>query len=138
MNVGGPDFNYTHWITRIHYPGFSTELATKLITDYTISGVGIDTASIDPGNLSTSFPSHFTLLQSNKWALENLCCLEKVAESGDIMVVLPPKVVKGSGFTVRVIVDTDSSYIHGMNSGAGTVSSAVMGFICLFFAVFSE
>ena len=45
------------------------------------SGVGIDTASIDAG-VAGAFPVHFTLEANNKYGLENLCCLDKVPESG--------------------------------------------------------
>jgi len=131
------DFDYDAWIAEIHFPGFSAELATKLLTDYKITGVGIDTASIDAG-VAGAFPVHFTLEANNKYGLENLCCLDKVPESGATLIAIPPKMTGGSGFTLRVLVDTDSSYAYkqsGRMSGAGTQNINVCGFLALFYFI---
>eukprot|EP00116_Pleurobrachia_bachei_P009342 sb/3469604/ len=119
LDIKDPDLNYTQWASEINFPGISAELANELINNYDISGVGVDTASIDAG-IADAFPVHFTLQMQNKYGLENLCCLDKVPAAGATLMVFPPKIEGGSGFTIRPVVDTDSRYIYLLNSASRT------------------
>jgi kynurenine formamidase len=66
-----------------------------------INGIGLDTLSFDYGP-SEDFPVHYLLLGADKWALENLCNLDKIPPEGGFMVVGPIKHEGGSGGPTRV------------------------------------
>lgn len=135
-DIKADDFDYDAWMTELHFPGFSAELSLALLQDYNIAGVGIDTASIDAG-ANAQFQAHFTLEANNKYGLENLCCLDKVPESGATLMAIPPKMTGGSGFTLRVLVDTDSTFAYKQSgkitSGASQTVKVygILSFICL-------
>ena len=48
-----------------HAPGFSVE-AAQLLVERDVAGLGIDTASIDPGN-SSEFPVHTYFLRTDRY-----------------------------------------------------------------------
>ena len=53
---------------------------------------------------------------------------------GATLMAIPPKVAGASGFTVRVLVDTDSTFAYKKNSkvsGSGSQKSNVYGFFTL-------
>lgn len=86
----------------MHFPGFSKEAVDFLLTERRISGIGVDTLSLDHGP-SKSFAVHYTLLPTNRWGLENLANLEMIPPSGAILFVGAPKVAGGSGGPSRVL-----------------------------------
>ena len=134
LDINADNFNLTQWSAEIHFPGFSAEVAVELVANYSIAGAGIDTASLDPA-VSSTFPVHFTLEGSgNVYGLENLCCLEKVPAQGATMMVMAPAVVGGSGFPVRVIVDTDSNYAYNLNSGSRAFPAGILIVVLFVFA----
>lgn len=54
------------------FSGLSAEVAEWLVTSYKhVVGVGVDTASLDPGS-STEFTAHKLLLGAGKYGLENV------------------------------------------------------------------
>jgi kynurenine formamidase len=55
-------------VSTLHFPGVSRQAAHFLVTERAIRGMGIDTASIDPGR-SRNFPVHQVLSQANVYAL---------------------------------------------------------------------
>jgi len=72
---GGPSFpNY-------HFPGFSLEAAMWLAEHRDVTGIGVDTISLDPGN-STTFPVHVNFLATDRYGLENLNDLDKIPPCG--------------------------------------------------------
>lgn len=85
----------------LHFPGFSEE-AAKLLVARHISGVGIDTLSIDVG-CTTTFPAHYHLLGADKFQIENLTQLEKLPPVGATIFALPIKVENGPEAPARVI-----------------------------------
>ena len=87
--------------TTLHFPGFSAESIQFLVSQRGIRGVGIDTASIDPGR-SKDFPAHRILNEANLYALENVAALDKLPEKGAIVTALPIKIRGGSGGPVRI------------------------------------
>lgn len=86
----------------MHFPGFSKAAVDFLLTERRISGIGVDTLSLDHGP-STTFASHFTLLSTNRWGLENLANLEAIPPSGATLFVGAPKIAAGSGGPTRVM-----------------------------------
>lgn len=85
----------------LHFPGVSPE-AAQLLVDRGIAGVGIDTASIDPGT-SSDFRAHQLLAAGNLFNLENLTGLAGLPETGFMIVALPMKIADGTGGPARVI-----------------------------------
>jgi kynurenine formamidase len=67
-----------------------------------IVGIGIDTASMDPGT-SKDFPVHQVLNGANLYGLENLMDLERVPATGAWIIALPMKIKGGSGAPARVV-----------------------------------
>ena len=88
-------------ITTLHFPGVSAE-AAKAIVHRGVVGVGIDTASIDPGN-DVLFRAHRVLASANLFSLENLVGLEALPEKGVLLLALPIKIVDGTGGPARVL-----------------------------------
>jgi len=84
----------------MHFPGFSVE-AAKLLIERGVSGLGIDTLSVDYG-ASKSFEVHRLSHAADLYHLENLANLSSLPESGAVLVVAPIKLEGGSGGPVRV------------------------------------
>jgi kynurenine formamidase len=85
-----------------HFPGFSREAAEFLVTQRAVRGVGIDTASIDPGR-SLDFQAHRVFNNANVYALENMADLDRVPSHGATLIALPMKIAGGTGGPVRII-----------------------------------
>ena len=86
----------------LHFPGFSADAITFLLHKREILGIGIDTASIDPGQ-SRDFPVHQILGRANRYALENVAHLGLLPPRGARMTALPMKIQGGTGAPVRII-----------------------------------
>jgi kynurenine formamidase len=93
---GGPAFpNY-------HFPGFGLEAAMWLVERRDVTGIGVDTLSLDPGD-STTFPVHVNFLKTDRYGLENLNNLDKIPPSGAVAYVGLIPWEEGSGGPCRVI-----------------------------------
>jgi kynurenine formamidase len=88
--------------THLHFPGISREAAEWLVANRKISGVGIDTASLDHGP-SRDFMAHRVLNSAGIYGLENVANAEKLPESGATLIALPMKIKGGTGGPTRVI-----------------------------------
>jgi kynurenine formamidase len=88
--------------TTLHFPGFSADAITFLLTKREILGIGIDTASIDAGQ-SRDFPVHQILGQANRYALENVAHLDLLPPRGARITALPMKIRGGTGGPARII-----------------------------------
>ncbi len=86
----------------LHFPGFSKEAATFLVEERKVKGVGIDTASLDPGT-SKDFIAHQIFNEANVYGLENVANLERLPGKGAWLIALPMKIEKGTGGPARVI-----------------------------------
>ena len=86
----------------LHFPGFSAEAVSILVKQRAIYGIGIDTASIDPGQ-SRTFEAHQVLGKANRFAIENVAHLERLPPHGALVTALPMKIKGGTGGPVRVI-----------------------------------
>jgi kynurenine formamidase len=85
-----------------HFPGFSAEAAMWLADRRDVTGIGVDTLSLDPGN-STTFPVHVNFLRSDRYGLENLNNLGRIPPRGATAYVGLIPWEEGSGGPCRVI-----------------------------------
>lgn len=93
---GGPAFpNY-------NFPGWSEEAALWLVEKRDVTGIGIDTMSLDPGN-SLTFPVHVNFLATDRYGLENLAGLDRIPPRGATAYVGLIPWEEGSGGPCRVI-----------------------------------
>lgn len=84
----------------MHFPGFSVE-AVKFLMARKISGIGIDTLSVDYG-ASKNFEVHHLALPAGLYNLENLADLSALPEYGAFLIAAPIKLEGGSGGACRV------------------------------------
>lgn len=87
-------------VKHLHFPGISKEAATYLVTKK-IKGLGIDTASMDPG-VESQFWAHRILLGANLFGIENVAYLGSLPPVGATVIVAPMKIAGGSGGPTRV------------------------------------
>lgn len=87
-------------VAHLHFPGISKEAATYLVKK-NVKGLGIDTASMDPG-VETQFWAHRVILGSNRFGLENVAHLDLLPVTGATVVVAPMKIAGGSGGPTRI------------------------------------
>lgn len=85
----------------LHFPSFGAA-AVKILLERGVVALGVDTASIDPGN-SKDFPVHRLAGAANVPGLENLAHLEALPTTGAWIVALPVKIAGGSGGPARVV-----------------------------------
>lgn len=88
-------------VTTLHFPGVSAE-AARVLAERRVAGVGLDTASIDPG-MSSDFQAHRILAAADAFNLENLTDLAALPASGFGVIALPMKIAGGTGGPTRVV-----------------------------------
>jgi kynurenine formamidase len=87
---------------RYHFPGWDVEAVDWLLERRRISGVGVDTLSLDHGP-SQTFETHMRLLGADRYGLENLRGVGTIPPRGaELFVGLIP-LEEGSGGPCRVI-----------------------------------
>ncbi|XP_033637761.1 isatin hydrolase-like [Asterias rubens] len=96
----------------LHFPGVAPETAIWLVSNRNISGIGIDTPSIDYGQ-STDFRAHQNLYQANIYGMENVANLDKLPTTGARVHALPMKIKDGSGAPVRIVAMLDEDSTSG-------------------------
>jgi kynurenine formamidase len=87
-----------------HFPGFSLEAAMWLAEERDVTGIGVDTLSLDPGNSST-FPVHVNFLATDRYGLENLASLDRIPPRGALAYVGLIPWEEGSGGPCRVLAN---------------------------------
>lgn len=85
-----------------HYPGFSAEAATFLVTERNINGIGVDTLSLDTGNSST-FDVHYIILGAGKYGIEGVANLAAIKDRPATVYVGVPRWEEGSGGPARLL-----------------------------------
>lgn len=88
-------------IALLHFPGIDPAAATWLVENRSIHAIGIDTASIDRGQSST-YDTHQILFAANIPAFENVANLDRLPETGFVVIALPMKIAGGSGGPLRI------------------------------------
>lgn len=100
-NVLGTEKTGEAAIPELSFPGFSVEAVEFLLKNRNITGIAIDTPSIDRGK-SKDFRVHRVLFKANKLALENIAQLDKLPSSGATLFVIPMLIKEGTGAPARV------------------------------------
>lgn len=86
----------------LHAPGFGEQAARFLVTERDISGVGVDTLSLDSG-AAQKFAAHLAILGAGKYGIEMLASLSRVPPSGATIVVGAPTHAGATGGPARVL-----------------------------------
>jgi kynurenine formamidase len=89
-----------------HTPGIDPECARWLAQESPIVGIGVETVGTDAGaahSFEPAFPCHNFLLGAGKYGLTQLANLDRLPPVGALLVVLPLKLVGGSGSPCRAI-----------------------------------
>ncbi|MEK7290940.1 MAG: cyclase family protein, partial [Planctomycetota bacterium] len=85
----------------MHFPGYSKESASFLVSKRNVRGIGIDTLSGDCGNCS-DFQVHHIINGAGKFILENVANLDKLPPKGATLILAPIKIEGGSGGQCRI------------------------------------
>jgi kynurenine formamidase len=88
-------------LAELSFPGFSVESVKFLLENRNITGIAIDTPSIDCGK-SKDFQVHQVLFEADKLALENIARLDKLPAQGAVLYVMPMLIKHGTGAPARV------------------------------------
>lgn len=88
-------------VANLRFPGIS-EAAASVLVRRGIVGVGIDTASTDPGT-SRRFETHQVLSEANIYGLENIANADKLPPTGATLIVAPMKITNGTGGPARIL-----------------------------------
>jgi kynurenine formamidase len=86
----------------LHFPGFHPDATMLLLDEREITGIGVDTLSLDYG-ASTDFGTHIALLGSGRYGVEGLASLGTVPATGGLIIVGGPKFLNASGGPSRVL-----------------------------------
>lgn len=101
--VGNPDaFRNAGPDGKFHFPGFGINAVEWLLEKRDITGIGVDTLSLDNG-VSTTFDVHLALLGADRYGLENLANLNTIPAHGATAYVGVVPWEMGSGGPCRVI-----------------------------------
>jgi kynurenine formamidase len=98
----GTDERGPEAVAELHFPGLHPEAAKWLVADRKINSIGLDTPSIDFGQ-SVLFESHQVLFGAEIPAFENLANLDRLPETGFLIIALPMKIAGGSGGPLRIV-----------------------------------
>lgn len=98
----GTDARGEAGVAALHFPGLHPDAARWLVESRSVKAVGLDTPSIDYGQ-SQLFETHQTLFKANVPAFENVASLDRLPETGAVVVALPMKIAGGSGGPLRII-----------------------------------
>ena len=89
-----------------HTPGIDPECARWLAEESPIVGIGVETVGTDAGaahSFEPAFPCHNFMLGAGKYGLTQLANLDRLPAFGAMLVVLPLKLVGGSGSPCRAV-----------------------------------
>jgi kynurenine formamidase len=101
LKVLGTDKSGAEALPELHFPGFSKESVQYLLQNANISGIAIDTPSIDCGQCA-KFDVHQILFAADKLALENIANCDKLPSKGATLFVIPMLIKDGTGAPARV------------------------------------
>jgi kynurenine formamidase len=78
------------------------EEAADFLTGFNLKGIGVDAPSFDPVH-SSALPVHHYILSKGILLIENLTCLDKIADCRFVFSCFPLKIQKGDGSPVRAV-----------------------------------
>ena len=79
-----------------------TKAAARVLVDWGVGLVGIDTANIDRPD-GAGYPAHHTLLRANVPVIENVANLAALRSTSFLLVALPLKLEGASGSPIRLV-----------------------------------
>ena len=85
----------------LHFPGFGLEAASLLANERKVSGLGTDTAGVEPG-IDDSFAVSRLILAQSRIVLENLASLHLMPPTGAVLVIGLLRLEGGSGSPAAV------------------------------------
>ena len=91
----------------LHFPGFGLDAVHFLLEQRLITGVGIDTHGVDPGQDKT-FAVNRLVLEKPRIVLENLSNLEQLSPTGTTLVIGILRLSDGSGSPAGVLAFCNS------------------------------
>jgi kynurenine formamidase len=100
--VTGDSFRNADGYGVMHFPGFHVEAAQLLVEEANVTGIAVDTLSLDFGP-SADFATHYAWLPTNRWGLECIANLDDLPTTGATLVVGGPKIKGATGGPSRVI-----------------------------------
>ena len=86
---------------RLHFPGFGLDAAAFLVNQRGVSGLGTDTAGVEPG-IDDSFAVSRLVLAQPRIILENLASLQHIPPTGTVLVIGLLRLAGGSGSPAAV------------------------------------
>ena len=86
----------------MHAPGFGAQAVRFLIEERDISGIGVDTLSLDAG-AAPAFVAHLAVLGVGKYGVEMMANLGLVPPAGATVIVAAPKHEGATGGPARVL-----------------------------------
>lgn len=89
-----------------HSPGIEPACARYLAEESGIVGIGVETVGTDAGaahSFEPAFPCHTFMLGAGKYGLTQLANLAQLPPVGAVLIVMPLKLVGGSGSPCRAI-----------------------------------
>ncbi|CAH0564195.1 unnamed protein product [Brassicogethes aeneus] len=90
----------------LNFPGISKAAAQWITSSKKFYGVGVDTASVDPGN-STDFAAHRELSKGYLFNMEMVQIVENLPAQGFKLFALPMKIEFGTGGPLRLVAELD-------------------------------
>ncbi|PWE26590.1 cyclase [Pararhodobacter marinus] len=99
--IDDPSFRNADGEGVMHFPGFHVEAVQMLMEEADVSGIAVDTLSLDHG-MSPDFATHYAWLPSGRWGVECLANLDAVPATGATLIVGAPKHRRGTGGPARV------------------------------------
>ena len=89
-----------------HTPGIDADCARWLAEESPVVGVGVETVGTDAGaahSFEPAFPVHHYVLGAGKYGVTQLANLAQLPPAGAVLVVLPLKLVAGTGSPCRAV-----------------------------------
>lgn len=120
-------------ISSMHFPGYHPGLATWLVANRKLVGIGIDTVSPDGAATIKSLDIHVTISAANWFILENVKGVCDIPQHGATLTMLPMKIELGTGAPTRIIATWGDDANH-VTCAANHVMHSV--FISLFLITF--
>lgn len=93
-------------LPKLHFPGLHPQAAQWLVDHRRIRAIGLDTASIDPGQ-SKDFKTHIILAEQGIPIFENVARIGELPPKGFTILALPMKIKGGSGGPLRILARLD-------------------------------
>nr|CAI5850619.1 unnamed protein product [Callosobruchus analis] len=91
----------------LNFPGISEAAAEWLANSGKFYGIGVDTASVDPGS-SKNFKAHRIFSKNQMYNLENVMLVDdSIPAKGFTLIALPIKIKEGTGAPTRILAIPD-------------------------------